>query len=97
MNIQSKSTYVISNNIVLGRNALGRGLADALQFTEEVDDHNNTIEIGSNQIYGYNRCDFFSETDSGSTAAFSKNNATKTISGAYEAVNQSSMIFSTEG
>lgn len=94
---QAKATYVMSNNIVLGANALGMGLADPLQFTEEKDDHGNVIEIGSNQIYGFNRCDFFSETDSGGSYAFNKANATKTISGSYEAVNQSSMIFTTEG
>lgn len=96
MKPQAKATYTISNNIVLGANALGMGLADPLQFTEEKDDHGNVIEIGSNQIYGFNRCDFFSEADSGSSYAFNKGNATKTISGAYDAVNQSSMIFSTE-
>lgn len=91
----SLSTYEIENNILLGANALGKGIASSLAFTEEVDDHGNTIEIGSNTIVGFNRADYFSETDSGSTAAFTKNNATKTVlASAYACKNQSSAIIS---
>ena len=91
----SPSTYAIANNIILGRNALGKGLASRLAFTEEDTDHGNTIEIGSNTIMGYNRSDFFSEADSAN--AFAKSKETKTVlTTAYEAVNQSSMIIATE-
>lgn len=91
----SPSTYTISNNIILGKNALGKGVATPLKFTEEKTDHGNVIEIGSNTIMGYNRADFFSEADSAYT--FAKSNATKTVlTTAYEAVNQSSMIIATE-
>lgn len=91
----SPAAYTISNNIILGRNALGMGVANQLSFTEEVTDHGNVIEIGSSTIMGHNRSDFFSESDSAN--AFAKSNATKTVlTTAYEAVNQSSMIIATE-
>ncbi len=91
----SPATYEIENSIILGVNALGKGIASSLAFTEEVDDHGNTIEIGSNTIVGFNRADYFSETDSGSSAAFTKNSATKTVLGtAYACKNQSSAIIS---
>ena len=74
---------------------MGKGLASRLAFTEEDTDHGNTIEIGSNTVMGYDRSDFFSETDSAN--AFAKSKETKTVlTTAYEAVNQSSMIIATE-
>ena len=91
----ANATNVIKNAIVLGANAIGKGMASSLQFTEEIDDHGNVKEIGSNQIMGYNRAEFFSEADNASV--YSVNNATKSLlTSAYEATNQSSMIFSTE-
>jgi hypothetical protein len=91
----SPRTYAISNSIVLGANVLGKGIASSLAYTEEKDDHGNTIEIGSNQIVGYNRAEFFADTNT--AAVYSTANATKSaVATAYEAVNQSSMIISTE-
>lgn len=82
-------------SIILGRDAIGKGLANSLSFTEETTDHGNVIEIGSNQIYGYNRADYFSETDEASV--FNKNNATSgVLDTAYAAKNQSSAIIFTE-
>ena len=94
---QPAAYNVIQNSLIIGANALGKGIASTLKFTNEDDDHENVKEIGSNCIEGYNRADYFSETDSGTSAAFTKNNATKTVlATAYEALNQSSLIISTE-
>ena len=91
----SPRSYAISNSIILGANVIGKGVASSLAYTEEVDDHKNTIEIGSNQIVGYNRAEFFSDADTASV--YSTANATKSaLTTAYTAVNQSSMIISTE-
>lgn len=78
-------------NILLGKNALGYGVAEELHFTEEVIDHNRTIEIGGAEITGVQRADYFSSTDEGSV--FSVGNATKaSVSTAYACKNQSSAI-----
>lgn len=45
--------------LILGADAIQLGIGSTLQYTEEVDDHKNTLEIGSNCIRGGNRCDFF--------------------------------------
>jgi hypothetical protein len=93
------------NSIVFGNSAIGKGVAEAVHFTDEVDDHKNTIEIGAAMINGYNRADFVTEanaTDSSGgahTAVFSKGNATATEypqSGTQvAATNQSSLIIAT--
>lgn len=91
----SPGAYPISNNIILGSNAMGKGIASSMEYTEEHDDHGNVKEIGSNQIVGYNRAEFFSDTDSANV--YSTANATKSaLDTAYEAINQSSMIVSSE-
>ena len=91
----SPGAYTISNNIILGSNAMGKGIASSLEYTEETDDHGNVKEIGSNQIVGYNRSEFFEDDDTSSV--YSTANATKSaLTTAYEAINQSSMIISSE-
>jgi len=83
-------------NILLGKNALALGIAENLTFTEETEDHGNTIEIGSRCIQGANRAEYFSETDE--STVFDKNKATKTsLNAAYTASNQSSAIIWCEG
>jgi hypothetical protein len=80
---------------VLGRDAVGLGVAENLNFTEETDDHGNVEEIGSQCIQGANRVEFFSETDE--ATVFAKGNATKAAhTTAYAATNQSSAIIWTK-
>lgn len=91
----SPTANAICNSIILGRNAIGKGLADPLNFTEEEFDHKNTIELGTNQSYGYNRAEFFASADE--AAVFERDGAVKSaLTINYEATNQSSMIISTE-
>jgi len=78
-------------SMILGRDALGLGVAENLRFTEEKDDHENVWEIGTRTIRGANRADFFKSEDEASV--YDIGNATKTIhTTAYEAINQSSLI-----
>jgi len=90
-----QTTGYMFGGIVLGRDAMAKGLAEPLKFTKEIDDHEAVVELGSRQIYGYNRADFFTETDKPSV--FSRNNATSgLLTSAYTATNQSSAIVFTE-
>jgi hypothetical protein len=86
------------NALVFGKSAVAKGIARDLHFTNEVDDHQNTIEIGGAQINGYNRNEYFSETNSGegSGKAFYKDNATPAVSAELAAINQSSLILMTD-
>jgi hypothetical protein len=78
-------------NILLGKNAIGLGIAENLNYTTEVDDHGNVKELGSNCIQGANRVEYV--TDDVADAVFNKNNAAKSY---YDtdtpAINQSSAI-----
>lgn len=81
-------------NIVLGANAIGLGIAENLNYTEEVDDHGNVREIGSQCIQGANRVEYVD--DSLIQEVFSKNNSTLSYySTATPCVNQSSAIIFT--
>lgn len=91
------------NSIVFGGSAMGKGIAKDMHFTNEIDDHANTIEVGGAQISGYNRADFVAEDkagkSSGAAAAnvFSTGNATTSeYATATPAFNQSSLIISTK-
>ena len=85
-----------TGNLLIGENAVGKGIAESLHFTEEVIDHQRTIEIGAAQIDGYNRADFFSSDDEASV--FSVGNTTKaSVATAYACKNQSSAIIWTAG
>ena len=92
----------VYNAIVFGNSAMGKGVAKDLSFTDEVDDHKNTVEIGGALINGYNRADFVVEGVSGDSSGgatanvFSKGNAAVTeYDTATLATNQSSLIFAT--
>ena len=87
----------VRNAIVFGKGAIGKAVADDLHFTSEVDDHANTIELGGAVINGYNRADFFAETDALETSgdAFYKNRSSVEIAAELSCVNQSSLILAT--
>ena len=83
------------NAIVFGNSAVGKGVASDLHFTNEIDDHENTIEVGGALINGYNRADFFTETNASESNgyAFEKNQAARAVmDSALAATNQSSFI-----
>ena len=86
------------NALVFGNSAVGKGVADDLHFTDEIDDHENTIEVGGALINGYNRADFFAEgVADESSNVFKKNQASASDSlSATAATNQSSLIFCTD-
>jgi len=84
----------IQQNIILGANAIGLGIAENLTYTEEEDDHENVIEIGSRCIQGANRVEYFE--DDITPTVFSKNNAAKSYyNTATPCVNQSSAVIFT--
>ena len=94
----ASGTSRVYNSIVFGKSAIGKGVAEDLHFTNEVDDHANTIEIGGASINGYNRNEYYAEGDAttGNGDAFENDNATVAdTDSALAAVNQSSLIFST--
>ena len=84
--------------MVFGKHAIGKGVAEDLHFTNEVDDHENTNEIGGASINGYNRADYFSESNAttGNGGAYENDGtAAAEADSAMAATNQSSLIFST--
>ena len=89
------------NALVFGNSAIGKGIASDLHFTNEIDDHENTIEVGGALINGYNRAEYFTEGTAGQASgggaanAFSKDNASELVSDAIVATNQSSLILMT--
>ena len=89
------------NAIVFGKSSVGRAVARDLHFTDEIDDHENTIEIGGAMINGYSRNDFVTEAAAGDSSggggsnAFSKGNATAGVTNAIAATNQSSVVLMT--
>ncbi len=44
--------------VVFGANSMGKAIGRDWHFTDEIDDHRNTIEIGAAVTHGYNRPDF---------------------------------------
>jgi hypothetical protein len=97
------STSRIFNSIVFGNSAVGKGVAEALHFTDEVDDHKNTIEIGAATINGYNRADYVAEgvagasSGVGSSDVFSTGNAAAiNQNNAIACINESSLILATD-
>jgi hypothetical protein len=85
-----------SNTLIFGNQAVGKAIAadEQLRFTEEIDDHENTIEIGGAVMSGYNRADHFAEGDAGESSgdAFYKAQTTEHLCSALLAKNQSSMV-----
>ena len=98
------STVTTNHNaIFFGNGAIGKGIAkNGTKFTTELDDHQNTEEVGLSVINGYNRADYFDDAVAGETAgggaanAFSKGNATAGVINAIAAINQSSLILMTK-
>lgn len=90
------ANYKNRNSIVFGNQAIGKGVAKKLHFTKEINDHENTIEIGGAIIEGYNRIEHFAEADAGKVSgdAF-YTNTTGGIASGLAALNQSSMIVMT--
>ena len=91
-------TARVYNAIAFGNSAVGKGVASDLSFTDEIDDHKNTIEVGGAVINGYNRADFFSETNASeaNSYAFEKGNTTVAdMDSSIACINQSSLIFAT--
>tara|TARA_Y100000593_G_C4309488_1_gene337611 strand:- start:372 stop:1613 length:1242 start_codon:yes stop_codon:yes gene_type:complete len=86
------------NALVFGKSAMSKAVARDLHFTNEVDDHANTIEIGGAQINGYNRNEYFTEATSGESGVadvFKKGNATRAVAPTTASINQSSLILMT--
>jgi hypothetical protein len=94
LNTGTSRTY---NHVVFGKNCIGKGVAKDLHFTNEVDDHANTIEVGGALINGYQRNEYFAEGDAttGSGDAFYNDQTAEHVSAVLAAENQSSLIFST--
>ena len=75
----------------MGADAIQLGIGSTLQYTEEVDDHRNTLEIGSNCMRGGNRCDFFDGPVE--QEVYIRDNATRSVfNESKPASNQSSAI-----
>jgi len=87
------------NAIFFGNSSMGKGIAqDGTKYTTEIDDHENVKEIGMAVINGYNRADYFDDSEATESAggAFYKNNAAETFSAGIAATNQSSLILMTK-
>ncbi len=80
--------------ITFGNSAIGKGIAEPLHFTSEVDDHGNVIEIGSAVVNGYNRADF--ATSANESTIFSSGNASASDVASTELLNNSSLILMTK-
>jgi len=93
----ASGTARVYNAIVFGNSAIGKGVASDLHFTNEIDDHKNTVEVGGALINGYNRAEFLAESDAGEVSgdAFYKNQTAAHNADDLTAINQSSLIFST--
>jgi hypothetical protein len=64
------------NAIFFGNGAMGKGIAkNGTKFTTELDDHQNTEEVGLAVINGYNRADYFDDAVAGETAGGGAANA----------------------
>ena len=85
------------NSIAVGASAMGHAVGKDLHFTKEIDDHENTVEIGGAVIHGFNRPDYFVEADAfeSSGDAFRKDTTGGVASG-LTAINQSSAILMTD-
>ena len=84
------------NSLAIGASAMGHAIGRDLRFTREVDDHENTIEIGSAFTHGFNRPDYFAEDDAfESTGDAFRKNTTGGVAGDLVAINQSSAILMT--
>jgi len=94
----ANSSGAVKNALVLGNQAMGKGIAEPMGTTLEKSDHNNVIEMATYAIDGYNRADFFDEDDAleSSGDAFYKNQSSGHVAAELSAYNRSSLIFSTD-
>jgi N4-gp56 family major capsid protein len=85
------------NAIAVGKSAIGRAVGEALHFEFERDDYNNIEGVAGAEIDGFNRADFFAESNSGDSSggAFERNSTGGVIS-ATSADNYSSAILMTD-
>jgi len=84
-------------SIVLGSSAMGKAVGQKLHFTKEIDDHENTVEIGGAEISGYNRADFTAEADAAeSSGDLFRKNTTGGVASGIAVTNQSSLILMTD-
>jgi len=88
--LSTESNY---NAIVFGNGAIGKGIAKPMGLTTIDDDHYNLQEVGTYCIDGYQRADFFSDSDE--STVFSVGTSEAFLETAYEAENTSSMIVMT--
>jgi len=63
LNPCTPASGLASGCLLVGANAIGKGIAEDLHFTSEEIDHKRTIEIGGAVINGCNRADYFNATD----------------------------------
>jgi hypothetical protein len=85
--------------IVFGAQAMGKGVAEDVNFTYEDADHQNVKEIAFRMQNGYNRADYVAEADASeaSGGVFYKNTTGTGLAPATVAVrNQSSLILMTD-
>lgn len=86
------------NAIIFGNHAIGYARATKLALTEEIDDHGNIEEIGSNSLYGFGRADFAAEADAGEASGdLFRTGTTGGVASGLVAKNQSSLILMTKG
>ena len=92
-------TEIVDNtcSIVFGASSMARGIASRLQFTEEIDDHGNTQEIGGAIIDGFNRVEWAAEADAYETTGdLFRKNTTGGVASGLACLNTSSAILMTD-
>lgn len=83
--------------IVFGPSMLAKGVAQKLAFTTETDDHENTVEIGAREIYGYNRADFVDEDDADEdTSGLFAKNTTGGVADGFSVEHKGSLVIMTD-
>lgn len=92
-------TAIVDNicSIVFAPSSMARGIASRLSFTDEVDDHGNTIEIGGAIIDGFNRVEWAAEADAlEATGDLFYKDTTGGVIGGIAVLNNSSAILMTD-
>lgn len=97
LSIPATGTTTNLNAIVVGRSAIGKGIADDLHFAEERDDYGNILGIGGAVLNGYGRADFVAEDDAGEgSGGMFEIAAAGGVADAVECINQSSLVLMTK-
>jgi len=78
--------------VLLGKNAMAKGMASNWAFTKELYDHFNVKEIGANAIYGYNRMEYATPATESTAFAVA---ASEGVVSATPLINNSSLILMT--